>query len=119
MGCVKNIVRSLLVSTTGNKLATPEGKVKNKVKAFLKERGVFWFCPVQNGMGVHGTPDFLVCWNGLFVGIETKAPGKKGNITPNQEMQIKKIRESEGLAFVIDNEEQMLEIEKIILSRKE
>ncbi len=95
--------------------STPEGRVKVKVKAWLKEREIYWFCPVQNGMGVHGTPDFLCCWHGLFVGIETKAPGKKMNTTPLQDMQMKKISQSGGLSFVVDNVNELEGIESIVL----
>lgn len=83
--------------------ATPEGKVKAAVKRVLKAHGVYWFCPVQNGMGVVGTPDFLCCVKGKFLAIETKAPGKIKNTTPNQDARIKEIRESGGLAIVVDN----------------
>lgn len=82
---------------------TPEGKVKLAVKKWLKDRNVFWFCPVQNGLGVVGIPDFLCCFNGKFVAIETKAPGKKSNTTPNQQARIQEITDSGGVAIVVDN----------------
>ena len=34
-------------------MRTPEGKLKNQVKAFLKERGAYFFMPVPTG---YGTP---------------------------------------------------------------
>lgn len=62
---------------------TPEGKVKDAVKRIFKRRDIWYYMPVQNGMGVTGIPDFVCCWNGRFLGVETKAPGKKP--TSNQE----------------------------------
>lgn len=61
-------------------MTTPEGKIKEIVKKCLKklqDRGfsVYRFMPVQNGMGAPAL-DFYVCIEGLFVAIETKAPGK-------------------------------------------
>jgi hypothetical protein len=89
---------------------TPEGKVKAAVKRLLKERGVWWYSPVQNGMGVVGIPDFICCWGGRFLAIETKAPGKRGNTTPNQDARIAEITVAGGIAVVIDDVEQLKEI---------
>jgi hypothetical protein len=86
---------------------TPEGRVKAAVKKYLKERGVWFFMPVQNGMGVVGIPDLICCWNGKFLAIETKAPGKLNALTPNQRHRITEIREAGGMALVIDDVEQL------------
>jgi len=87
--------------------ATPEAKVKAKVKAYLRERGV-WFCmPMGTGFGSSGVPDFICCHNGKLIGIETKAPGKLKNTTPLQDMQIEAIRESGGVAVVVDDVRQL------------
>lgn len=55
---------------------TPEGKIKKRVKEILDEYRHYRFMPVQTGMGAR-TLDFLVCINGKFLAIETKAPGKE------------------------------------------
>lgn len=82
---------------------TPEGKVKKDVKAWLKANGIWYYCPMQNGMGVVGIPDFICCWNGKFLAIETKAPGKIKNVTPNQAQRLVEIRQAGGIAIVIDS----------------
>lgn len=79
---------------------TPEGKVKNKVKALLKAHGIWYYLPVSNGMGVHGIPDFLCCMAGRFLAIETKAGA--GKCTALQEMQLTKLKEAGAIAFVIN-----------------
>lgn len=89
---------------------TPEGKVKNAVKRELKSRGIWFFMPMQNGMGVVGIPDFICCWNGWFLGIETKAPGKRNNTTPNQERVLKEIQDHGGISIVVDDVEQLKEL---------
>jgi Holliday junction resolvase len=86
---------------------TPEGKVKDAIKKFLKERGAWFFMPVSNGMGQVGIPDIIICYKGVFVAIETKAPGKKKNITANQERVIEAIRNADGFAWVVDNPDDM------------
>lgn len=46
-----------------------------------------------------GIPDILVCLNGCFLAIETKAPN--GKPTPLQLRSIRKIREAGGIAIVL------------------
>ena|SRR6516225_8801885 len=79
---------------------TPEGKVKNEVKKQLKALNAYQFWPVQTGMGAT-TVDCLACLAGLFIAIETKAPGKKP--TPLQRLTLDKIVAAGGIAIVIDS----------------
>jgi hypothetical protein len=59
--------------------------------------------PVSNGMGVVGIPDIICCYRGLFIAIETKAPGKLHTTTPNQKRVISAINTSGGMAVVVDD----------------
>ena len=79
-------------------MATPEGKVKNKVKALLKAHGCYQFWPVQTGYG-SPTLDCLGCHTGDFFAVETKAPGKK--LTPRQKDTATNIRDAWGVVFVV------------------
>jgi hypothetical protein len=82
---------------------TPEGKVKKDVRDFLRSKDVWFYQPVQNGMGQVGIPDFVCCYRGMFVAIETKAPGKTNAVTPNQQRVIDAIKAHGGLAVVVDS----------------
>ncbi len=86
---------------------TPEGKVKKKVKEYLQSIGAWYYMPVSNGMGRVGCPDILVCYKGMFMAFETKAPGKIKNVTPNQQREIDGIQRANGLAHVVDDVEQV------------
>lgn len=78
---------------------TPEGKVKEIVKRVLGTLPHHYrFMPVQRGMGMPGL-DFFCCINGYFIGIETKAPGKKP--TPRQDATIAEIKAAGGTVYVI------------------
>jgi len=88
---------------------TPEAKVKKAVKEYLKSIGAWYYMPVSNGMGRVGCPDILVCYEGRFMAFETKAPGKRKNVTPNQEREIDGINSANGLALVVDDVEQVKE----------
>jgi hypothetical protein len=80
---------------------TPEGKVKAAVNKLLaKYKRVYRFMPVQYGYG-ESTLDFLICVNGHFLAIETKAKGKKP--TQRQKQVMEKITSAGGTALVIDD----------------
>ena len=94
---------------------TPEGKVKKEVRQYLISIGCrpaggkpvtpcygWFYFPVQNGMGVVGIPDIVGCYKGQFFAIETKAPGKKANVSRNQALRIQEIQNAGGLVFVAD-----------------
>ena len=86
---------------------TPEGKVKEAVKKVMRKHGVWYFMPMQNGFGVVGISDFICCIDGLFFTVETKAPGKRDNTTPNQQRVMREILEHGGYAIVVDDAKQV------------
>ena len=93
---------------------TPEGKVKAKVKVILKELFAYYTMPVTGGFGTSGAPDFLVCLNGRFVGIECKAG--KGKPTALQEKNLNDIKRAGGEALVI-NEENVGNLRELLIWR--
>lgn len=114
---------------------TPEGLLKKAVKKALTEQGFWYFMPMQNGMGVVGIPDFIVCARGLFVAIETKAPGKLGRapglvikrgpvvgmpaaVTANQRNRLGEIRACGGVAVAIDDMAQLHELLTYLRKRR-
>ena len=60
---------------------TPEGKVKDRIRALLIKNNVLYFMPVQNGYGAPAL-DFIICAGGRYAQIETKAG--EGVMTPRQ-----------------------------------
>lgn len=86
---------------------TPEGRVKGAVKKWLVARNIWFYMPVQTGLGVGGIPDFVCCWKGRFLGIETKAPGKRAYTSALQKRQLAAIDEAGGLTIVVDDVSQL------------
>lgn len=86
---------------------TPEGRVKEKVKKLLREHDTYWHMPVQNGMG-SPTLDFICCHRGKYLAIETKAPG--GKPTERQMRTIKEIMDSDGMVFVVSNDDDLVQL---------
>lgn len=100
---------------------TPEGKVKAAIKRLLQKEDIYFFFPVQSPLGAHGIPDLICCRPlvitqemvgqtiGQFLAIETKAPGKKWNTSPNQKRNLQAIADHHGLAVVADCVEDVTE----------
>lgn len=91
---------------------TPEGKVKDKVKKILKELKAYYVMPATGGYGASGAPDFIVCREGMFYGIECKANGNTP--TALQSKHLSDIRDAGGMAFVID-ENNIGELKELLL----
>ena len=81
-------------------MATPESKVKNKAKLALARLGTYYTFPMTGGYSNSGVPDILVCYRGIFIGLECKANGNKP--TRLQESHIKEINMNGGIAFIVD-----------------
>lgn len=83
---------------------TPEGKVKKRVRdilnAFCANNAGYYFSPPANGYGRQGIPDVICCIQGRFVAIECKAG--KGMTTELQDRELRLIRDSGGLTFLIN-----------------
>jgi hypothetical protein len=80
--------------------ATPESRVKKQIRKILDTTRCYYAMPVGSGFGNSGVPDFLVCHQGTFVGIEAKAG--KGKTTALQEDNLKRIRDAGGVAVVVN-----------------
>ena len=91
--------------------ATPESKVKAKIKTILKAHNIYYAMPIGTGYGNSGVPDFLCCLNGKFFAIEAKA--SKGTTTALQEKNLKNIIESGGDAWVV-NETNLVHLEEFV-----
>jgi Holliday junction resolvase len=93
---------------------TPEAKIKRKVTTLLKDLGVWYFFPANNGFGKSGIPDIIAIANGVFVGIECKAdPSKKPTVL--QQKCGEEIRAAGGMWFLVRCDE---DIEVLSMSLK-
>jgi hypothetical protein len=84
-------------------MTTPEGKIKRKITALLKEYEpeLFYNMPVPGGYG-ESLLDYIGCIRGCFFAIEAKAPGKKP--TERQGQIISRIKDAGGEVFIIDDD---------------
>lgn len=94
---------------------TPEGRVKDAIKAVLDSLGAHYRMPVQGPYGKQGALDFSpVILHGLAGCIEAKAVGKFNDTTVHQDDEIQDIIKAGGVAIVIDTTDRE-EIRRLIL----
>lgn len=79
--------------------ATPESKVKAKIKDVLAKYNVYYVMPIGSMYGNAGVPDFLCCVHGHFLAIEAKAG--KGKTTALQDKNLHLIEKAGGTTLVI------------------
>jgi hypothetical protein len=116
---------------------TPEGKVKDEVKAELRSRGVhpfwefvqipdrencvgFYWMPVQGPYAVQGVHDICGCIRGVFFSLETKAPNNKSDETTQQGWFRLAVTECGGIALtgVRDAKAAVAELFRLIEEKK-
>ena len=90
---------------------TPEAKVKSKIRKMLSAYDCYITMPIGTGFGCAGVPDYLVCINGHFLGIEAKAG--KNKPTALQDQHMTNIRRFGGYTIVV-NEDNFDALEKLL-----
>lgn len=100
-------------------LEITEEHVKREVKSFFEDFGGWSFAPVQQGKGEHGipdrvgfipvkvTPEMVGTTIGVFVAIEAKKPGRRGQklagCTGQQADKLRDILAHNGIAALVDH----------------
>jgi hypothetical protein len=94
---------------------TPEGKVKAKVVKLLKEMGIWYFFPANNGFGKSGIPDIIAIVDGSFVGVEVKSA--TGKPTQLQKICGREIEKAGGAWMVVSDDITLAALEAVIKNR--
>lgn len=107
-----------------------ENDVKDSIKQWLDRRNAWSYAPIQNGMGVIGIHDRIACLPvtvteamvgkriGLFLSIEAKAPGRRGEddrgLSKHQRRHMNAIHMAKGISLVCDGLEDLGELEQLL-----
>ena len=63
----------------------------------------FFYMPVQNGMGLTGVSDFMICYHGQTIVVETKAENKPATPTGDQQAFIDAIEKAGGYGVCVNS----------------
>ena len=80
-----------------------ESELQSDMIEYLKSKGIYHININPGKFMRAGIPDLICCIQGLFVAIEVKRPDGKGKLDKLQEINIEQIKESGGIAVVMDN----------------
>jgi hypothetical protein len=80
-------------------MSQPESKLSRKIIQACLARGAFAFKISAGPSMMAGLPDVIVCFEGRFVGLETKMPGN--GASPIQLHTHDKIRSAGGTCIVV------------------
>jgi len=94
-------------------MTTPEGKIKKKIDAMLKSKGVWYFKPQAGPFGRSGVPDYIICSYGQFVGVEAKS-GPTHKPTALQTQCMEKIEAAGGRAYVVYDQATLDHVESVL-----
>lgn len=95
--------------------ATPESKVKKRVREMLDALGIYHFMPPANGFGRAGIPDIIACMDGHFIAIECKAG--KGTTTALQDRELDRIHNAGGTTYIA-RENNIDELQQILKEKR-
>lgn len=82
-------------------MTQPEAKLSRKIMDALRAEGYFCFKVHGSEYMMAGLPDIIVCAAGYFIGLETKLPSTRGNVSPRQAYVHSMIEHSGGIAQVV------------------
>ena len=86
-----------------------ESRLSTAILRALRAQGIFCFKVHGGAMMMAGLPDIIACVDGKFVGLETKMPDKRSNVSPRQTYVHQKILESGGEVYVVTSVQEALD----------
>lgn len=78
-----------------------ESALQSKVIKYLQSEGAYVVKVVAASKD--GVADLLVCYRGLFLALECKAPGKLNGVSPLQSYNINEVKKAGGISLAFDS----------------
>ena len=97
-------------------MAQPEAKLSRKIMDALRAEGYFCFKVHGSEYMMAGLCDIICCAEGKFIGLETKLPTTRGNVSPRQAYVHTQIQHAGGAAQVVCSPQEALDVVKAVLS---
>lgn len=83
----------------GETMSQPEARLGREIRRECIKRGAFIFKIHGGPTMMVGLPDLILCYRGVFIGMEVKMP--EGKVAKIQERRIEEIRSAGGLSGVV------------------
>lgn len=100
-------------------MSQAESRLSRKIMEALRAEGHFCF-KVHGGPTMEaGLPDIICCAQGLFIGLETKMPSERKNVSVKQAHVHNKIRSADGVVAVVCSAREALQIVREALAAAE
>ncbi|MGN1043545.1 MAG: VRR-NUC domain-containing protein [Acutalibacteraceae bacterium] len=94
-----------------------EKTITNQILKYLKSAPECFAFKEHGGIyGVSGIPDVICCYKGKFMAFEVKT--SQGKLSKLQEITIKRINESGGMAFKVTSLQEVKDILKGMMPEK-
>lgn len=90
-------------------MSQPESKLSRRIMNALRAEGYFCFKVHGSEFMMAGLPDIIVCAEGKFIGLETKLPSARENVSPRQAYVHSQIDNAGGNAFVVCSPKEAVE----------
>lgn len=100
-------------------MAQREAKLSRHIMEGLRREGYFCFKVHGGATMMAGLPDIIVCAEGIFVGLETKNPESRSNVSAIQKHVHGKIEEAGGFVAVVCSVNEALDAVSEALVRAE
>lgn len=91
-------------------MSQPESKLSRKIMDRLRLEGYFCFKVHGSEYMMVGLPDIIVCAKGLYIGLETKLPSTRGNVSPKQAYVHSQIQHAGGVCEVVCSPQEALDV---------
>jgi Holliday junction resolvase len=98
-------------------MSQPESKLSRKIMDRLRLEGYFAFKVHGSEYMMAGLPDIIVCAEGQFIGLETKMPATRANVSPRQAYVHSLIENARGTAAVICSPQEAIDVVNRVLGK--
>lgn len=85
-----------------------EQQIQKKIIDLVEARGGYAVKVITASRS--GIPDLLICFDGMFIGLEVKMPSTRTNVSKLQQYNLQKIIDSGGRSAVVWSPEQVDEL---------
>lgn len=82
-------------------MAQRESRLSRHIMEAIRREGYFCFKIHGGPTMMAGLPDIIVCADGVFVGLETKNPESRNDVSARQKLTHSMIRKSGGYVAVV------------------